>query len=78
MPFTIFSIFFVSAVAETTPNRAKIIYDVFMYPDAEQFIPARLVAWQASTPTANIAAGDSILCYGRAYFDTEAALLMVL
>ena len=79
MPCNLCSILFVSNLADRSANGAKLVYEVFFNPETDAFIPAKLTAWQASTPTAeSIKAGDSILCIGRAYFDVEAAQFLVL
>jgi len=78
MPCTITSIVFISKLAERSANGAKLAYEVYFNPDVNTFIPGKLTAWQSSTPTDEIKAGDSVLCVGRAYFELESCQMLVM
>ena len=78
MPCTISAIFFISDIAETSQNATKITYDVYTVSDEEEYYQAKLIAFQASTPTTNtVRIRDSIFCSGRCYYDTTRSQLVV-
>ena len=77
MPCTLTAILFIFKLTERSPNNAKLVYEVYFNPDENTFIPAKLTAWQSSTPTDTIKAGDSVLCVGRAYYEPESCQMIV-